>query len=106
MAVYSQQPLLHAHSFPTRRSSDLQQEVRDVEVAVDDGPGERHVEHTLLAWRAPLARVFLDPLDRKSTRLNSSHRCNSYAVFCLKQKSFPPSWKPFSIRAKARARAR
>src|SRR5437762_1721432 len=22
--------------------------------------------------------------DRKSTRLNSSHRCNSYAVFCLK----------------------
>src|SRR5437762_8043288 len=24
--------------------------------------------------------------DRKSTRLNSSHRCNSYAVFCLKKK--------------------
>src|SRR5437763_12388110 len=23
--------------------------------------------------------------DRKSTRLNSSHRCNSYAVFCLKK---------------------
>src|SRR5437764_11141699 len=26
------------------------------------------------------------PLDRKSTRLNSSHRCISYAVFCLKKK--------------------
>src|SRR3712207_8852936 len=26
------------------------------------------------------------PLDRKSTRLNSSHANNSYAVFCLKQK--------------------
>src|SRR5690625_6818341 len=25
-------------------------------------------------------------LDRKSTRLNSSHVANSYAVFCLKQK--------------------
>src|SRR5437879_5867931 len=25
-------------------------------------------------------------LDRKSTRLNSSHRCTSYAVFCLKKK--------------------
>src|SRR5437762_5292506 len=25
--------------------------------------------------------------DRKSTRLNSSHRCISYAVFCLKKKS-------------------
>src|SRR6266705_6104665 len=25
--------------------------------------------------------------DRKSTRLNSSHRTNSYAVFCLKKKN-------------------
>src|ERR1017187_2056928 len=35
-----------------------------------------------------------DPLDRKSTRLNSSHRCISYAVFCLKKKKVietPPS---------------
>src|SRR5437763_15961940 len=32
--------------------------------------------------------VFPDvaPQDRKSTRLNSSHRCISYAVFCLKKK--------------------
>src|SRR5438067_5136162 len=27
-----------------------------------------------------------DPLDRKSTRLNSSHVSISYAVFCLKKK--------------------
>src|SRR5437763_8784638 len=27
--------------------------------------------------------------DRKSTRLNSSHRCISYAVFCLKKKKTP-----------------
>src|SRR5208337_3720151 len=27
-----------------------------------------------------------DQRDRKSTRLNSSHRCISYAVFCLKKK--------------------
>src|SRR5437762_9507691 len=36
-------------------------------------------------WLYPL----LSPrgfLDRKSTRLNSSHRCISYAVFCLKKK--------------------
>src|SRR5580704_17317393 len=26
-----------------------------------------------------------EPLDRKSTRLNSSHPSNSYAVFCLKK---------------------
>src|SRR5437762_5763290 len=39
--------------------------------------------------------LFVNPLDakyhwgradRKSTRLNSSHRCISYAVFCLKKK--------------------
>src|SRR5947208_11386785 len=29
---------------------------------------------------------FLDPRDRKSTRLNSSHQIISYAVFCLKKK--------------------
>jgi len=29
--------------------------------------------------------------DRKSTRLNSSHRCISYAVFCLKKKKRSPS---------------
>src|SRR5437764_3202414 len=28
-----------------------------------------------------------DCQDRKSTRLNSSHRCISYAVFCLKKKT-------------------
>src|SRR5437879_2131335 len=28
-------------------------------------------------------------IDRKSTRLNSSHRCISYAVFCLKKKITP-----------------
>src|SRR5437867_8516183 len=28
----------------------------------------------------------LSPIDRKSTRLNSSHRTISYAVFCLKKK--------------------
>src|SRR2546428_3500121 len=31
--------------------------------------------------------IVLDPLDRKSTRLNSSHDQISYAVFCLKKKT-------------------
>src|SRR5437764_8244890 len=48
-----------------------------------------------LAGRARLDRVIAEwdalefefaQLDRKSTRLNSSHRCISYAVFCLKKK--------------------
>src|SRR2546430_12883405 len=32
-----------------------------------------------------------DNLDRKSTRLNSSHSQISYAVFCLKKKNIPRS---------------
>src|SRR3712207_8020291 len=31
-------------------------------------------------------KIFLDLVDRKSTRLNSSHANISYAVFCLKKK--------------------
>src|SRR5688572_32103671 len=33
--------------------------------------------------------LFLAGVDRKSTRLNSSHSQTSYAVFCLKKKSHP-----------------
>src|SRR5437762_8034076 len=40
------------------------------------GPQDRH----------PVHAVHLAQRDRKSTRLNSSHRCISYAVFCLKKK--------------------
>src|SRR5438552_18932371 len=35
----------------------------------------------------PAARHGRGPEDRKSTRLNSSHQINSYAVFCLKKKN-------------------
>src|SRR5690349_25090016 len=43
-------------------------------------PGTRRVTH------ADLAAVRLQQIDRKSTRLNSSHVEISYAVFCLKKK--------------------
>src|SRR2546430_13006641 len=35
-----------------------------------------------------IARNRLDETDRKSTRLNSSHSQISYAVFCLKKKTY------------------
>src|SRR5438477_7316349 len=42
----------------------------------------------LAVWDARQRRLFVarDRLDRKSTRLNSSHMSISYAVFCLKKK--------------------
>src|SRR3712207_7068515 len=39
---------------------------------------------TRLKWGGPLQ---IEHLDRKSTRLNSSHANISYAVFCLKKKN-------------------
>src|SRR5437764_9503802 len=36
--------------------------------------------------RQQVVGAMVRDLDRKSTRLNSSHRCISYAVFCLKKK--------------------
>src|SRR5437762_8771232 len=41
--------------------------------------------HHEMAPVLPLLHAVPKP-DRKSTRLNSSHRCISYAVFCLKKK--------------------
>src|SRR5690606_41336670 len=41
-----------------------------------------HLSHAVGRW----LRSVTFPLDRKSTRLNSSHVKISYAVFCLKKK--------------------
>src|SRR5258708_29793391 len=38
----------------------------------------------------PLADHIVQTVDRKSTRLNSSHQIISYAVFCLKKKTHKP----------------
>src|SRR5207244_9328718 len=52
------------------------------------GPdGYRRLPELLGAGDAhPHVALRLDPEDRKSTRLNSSHQIISYAVFCLKKK--------------------
>src|SRR3712207_7448777 len=65
----------------------------------------RHVHHVVDPAEEPHVAVVVDagavagevaalvggpvrlPVDRKSTRLNSSHANISYAVFCLKQKN-------------------
>src|SRR5690606_41314278 len=82
------------HSFPTRRSSDLyivtgsifncslilssSSETRGTRSLYSRGAGKSlssNCGHTLTTF-----------IDRKSTRLNSSHVKISYAVFCLKKK--------------------
>src|SRR2546426_5075002 len=43
-------------------------------------------KYLYLAQNGPMSGGGLTASDRKSTRLNSSHLVNSYAVFCLKKK--------------------
>src|SRR5256885_8562968 len=68
--------------FPTRRSSDL---FADVPLF----PITRQDEVAFIAKTAELGgrclRHNASIIDRKSTRLNSSHLVISYAVFCLKK---------------------
>src|SRR3712207_8284786 len=56
-------------------------------LAARDGEGEAFAAHGL----AELT------LDRKSTRLNSSHANISYAVFCLKKKTQPDTQRQIRL---------
>src|SRR5437868_14503305 len=85
----------HLHSFPTRRSSDLRLKVQKSPLAASPSPprpqsGEdgssMHPPTLTAAPTVVPALDVCDPIDRKSTRLNSSHVSISYAVFCLKKK--------------------
>src|SRR5437899_6173890 len=77
---------LHLRSFPTRRSSDLDDSLREIDGAMDFQPlAVPQRWHGLEV----LLELIDDFLDRKSTRLNSSHLGISYAVFCLKKKRCP-----------------
>src|SRR5690606_41973570 len=85
-------------SFPTRRSSDLLEQLSvyaDELIARLKLAGGLVDLDTTLSLRKPEVQVRIDreaasdlgvPVDRKSTRLNSSHVKISYAVFCLKKK--------------------
>src|SRR5690606_41248068 len=86
----------HLHSFPTRRSSDLADQGKQRgHVGPRRAPGKREAQRQeqrlALASGGVLERSGRGVpgiLDRKSTRLNSSHVKISYAVFCLKKKRF------------------
>src|SRR5205807_8094631 len=101
--LYAQRPPLDLHSFPTRRSSDLQAPAALREATKDLSPQQLDTPYREGGWtlrqvahhvpdshmnayvRFKLALTEDEP-DRKSTRLNSSHLVISYAVFCLKKK--------------------
>src|SRR5690625_6450421 len=94
---YTSVPHQHLHSFPTRRSSDLEglprpgvlgvDRHRGGDVVVDPVIGALVVVVRAAAGDGVGAHVGDGAGDRKSTRLNSSHVAISYAVFCLKKKT-------------------
>src|SRR5690606_41323115 len=84
---------LHAlHSFPTR-ALPICRDAEGTEGAIHGGvgrpdPGGSSRPFSRLA-RADRRGEERNRIDRKSTRLNSSHVKISYAVFCLKKKNSP-----------------
>src|SRR2546426_11865182 len=54
--------------------------------SVDSFAGQPAVDMALFCVKSFDTRTAAGTLDRKSTRLNSSHLVISYAVFCLKKK--------------------
>src|SRR5437867_12341437 len=76
------------HSFPTRRSSDLIAALCQYfcpQCSCTLPITSANLDERYIGERFGDARRKLR-VDRKSTRLNSSHRTISYAVFCLKKK--------------------
>src|SRR5690348_18248491 len=81
------------HSFPTRRSSDLAGgsrltlQGRQLRLELGDALVARRQRRGYISGIEFLRNVLRAiGVDRKSTRLNSSHPSSSYAVFCLKKK--------------------
>src|SRR2546430_13515778 len=69
------------------RSEKLRRTAQDLQTNIEDLNRTQHELHKAQA------ELVLCQIDRKSTRLNSSHSQISYAVFCLKKKDnvTPPS---------------
>src|SRR5690349_24009845 len=91
------------HSFPTRRSSDLEQRVllmNDSTTSHFDTSKPDQAKARTLAGALPWLKQYhgkIVVVDRKSTRLNSSHVEISYAVFCLKKKKIKKQSKTLPI---------
>src|SRR5690242_21907183 len=79
--------LLDLHSFPTRRSSDLETAPTHDRSKPCAASALGKARLISIAGSVQAARPRATIQDRKSTRLNSSHMSTSYAVFCLKKKT-------------------
>src|SRR3712207_7257157 len=77
--------LHHGRNVPTKRFAELVQSSGLRRVRLHD---LRHGRASMLLASGTDIALVSKMLDRKSTRLNSSHANISYAVFCLKKKIY------------------
>src|SRR5438552_6068304 len=90
----------YLHSFPTRRSSDLFHDNRCYQpwticgLATRSSTPARRPDCPAQHGGRGRLEASAARIDRKSTRLNSSHQIISYAVFCLKKKNAGESEQP------------
>src|SRR5207248_11000446 len=92
-SLYSSLHRRALHSFPTRRSSDLG--IARLKKQRKGSQFLHRIADSAFLLKEAMAHthftILLAQTDRKSTRLNSSHRTISYAVFCLKKKKKHPT---------------
>src|SRR5437870_7919705 len=91
-----ERPETSANKPPDRRGRSIAVPARDAQIAVGTAPyfptsGFERTAYTAYAIAVTTTAmgpvsVTKERVDRKSTRLNSSHVAISYAVFCLKKK--------------------
>src|SRR5690606_40290403 len=98
--LYCSSPSLELPSFPTRRSSDLNASIAICSlsrkpIAMPRNENQTSNNNVISSDQKNtklnnfLVKTCKVTIDRKSTRLNSSHVKISYAVFCLKLKTPP-----------------
>src|SRR5438552_9345187 len=83
--------------FRSRRAKNQQQQVPQFQPS-----SALALRHAQIAdrWEIDLGRnASVQQVDRKSTRLNSSHQIISYAVFCLKKKNQTVTRRPHTTTA-------
>src|SRR5699024_11543111 len=84
--VYPEQPKVEVPDLVGQKEEDLMEYMTNLSIETN-GSGNYIIEQSPEAGtkveQGSTVRIYLD---RKSTRLNSSHVSSSYAVFCLKKK--------------------
>src|SRR5260221_982422 len=84
---------------PTRKRCLVGESVKPQNPVILSSRSQAIPDQGPMRSRTKSTEKLVDPEDRKSTRLNSSHTVISYAVFCLKKKKITDPHHPATSRS-------